>query len=168
MIRTKLLSFIAFMAALANILSTPPIAIPIALGSFQSLIHFTQLPILIACILAGPAAGLVTGAIGGFFMSFAIPKIPFIVGGLAILGCSAGFFAKKFRPLFAGVLAWFIQAPYVAITDYVWFTWSLQRTPEAAWALVASTLGILTIEAIISSVLAEIIIKYLRKAHITL
>lgn len=159
------------MAALANILSVPPIAIPIALGTFQSSIHFTQLPIFIAGILAGPAAGLMTGAVGGLSMSFVFaPGIPFIVGGLAILGCAAGFFAKKLRPLFAGILAWLVQAPYVALTDYVWFTSfsPVKKTPEAAWAFVTSILVILTIEAVVSSALAEAVIAYLKRARITI
>jgi len=171
--KVKKLSLVAIMAALANILSVPPIAIPIALGAFQSSIHFAQLPIFIAGILAGPAAGLMTGAIGGLSMSFVfVPKIPFIVGGLAILGCAAGFFAKRLRPLFAGILAWLVQAPYVALTDYVWFTLfspsPVRKTPEAAWTFVASIMVILTIEAVISSALAEVIIAYLKKARITL
>ena len=71
-IEIKTLSFVALMAALANVLSVPPIAVPIFLGSFQSSIHFTQLPIFVAGILAGPAAGLLTGAIGGLFAGFAV------------------------------------------------------------------------------------------------
>jgi LytS/YehU family sensor histidine kinase len=159
------------MAALANILSVPPIAIPITLGNFPTEIHFTQLPILIAGILGGPAAGLVTGVIGGLLSSFVVlPRIAFIIGGLAILGAAAGFFSKRLRPLFAGVLAWLVQAPYVAVTDYVWFTLFLpnKMAPEAAWVLVGSLLVKLTIEVVISSALAEVIIASLKKARITL
>lgn len=159
------------MAALANILSVPPIAIPITLGNFPTEIHFMQLPILIAGILGGPTAGLITGAIGGLLSSLVVlPRIAFIIGGLAILGAAAGFFAKRLRPLFAGVLAWLVQAPYVAVTDYLWFTMFLPKkmASEAAWTLVGSLLGKLTIEVVISSALAEIIIAYLRKARMTL
>jgi len=166
--KIKKLSFIGLMAALANVLSVPPIAIP--LGG-QSSIHFTQLPILVAGVFAGPTAGLLTGAVGGLSMSFVfVPRIPFIIVGLAILGGAAGFFSKRLRPLFAGILAWLVQAPYVAVTDYVWFTMfsPAKKTPEAAWAFVASILVILTIEAVISSALAEVIISYLKKAKITL
>lgn len=169
--KTKTLALVALMAALANILSVPPIAIPITLGNFPTEIHFTQLPVLIAGILGGSAAGLTTGAIGGLLSSFVIlPRIAFIVGGLAILGVAAGFLAKRFRPLFAGILAWLVQAPYVAVTDYVWFTLFLpnRMVSEAAWALVGSLLVKLTIEVVISSALAEVIIAYLKKARITL
>jgi len=144
---------------------------PIPLGSFEGSVHFTQFPIFVAAILAGLAGGLITGAAGGLLMSFAVsPKIPFIVGGLAILGGSAGLFAKRLRPIFAGILAWLVQAPYVAVTDYLWFTSFLpnKMPPQVAWALVTTILVILTIEALISAALAEIIITYLKKAKITL
>jgi len=164
--KTKTLTFVALMAALANVLSIDPIAIPINLLGFQTSIHFSQLPIFIGGILAGPIAGLMTGAIGGLYMSFM--RIPFIIGGLAILGCAAGFFAKKLRPLFAGILAWLVQAPYVALTDYIWFTLFAPKKPQAPLTVVASLLVILTIEAVISSALAEVIVAYLKKARITL
>jgi len=165
-VKTKAIALVALMAALANILS---VGITITLGTFTTAIHFSQLPIFMAGILGGPIAGLMTGAIGGVVSSFVIlPKIPFIIGGLAILGGAAGFFTKRFRPLFAGILAWLVQAPYVAVTDYVWFTLFMQRTPQTAWAVIASILILLTIEAVISGVLAEVITAYMKKARITL
>lgn len=169
--KTKTIALVAIMASLANILSVPPIAIPVTIGTFPTEIHFTQLAIFIAGILGGPAAGLTTGAIGGILSSFVvIPGIPFIVGGLAILGVAVGLFGKRLRPLFAGILAWLVQAPYVAITDFVWFTsFSPKKMmPGAAWTLVGSLLIKLTIEVVISSALAEVIIAYLKRARITL
>ena len=94
--RTKALSVAALMAALANILSTEALTIPIVIGPFASKIHFTQLPIFISAALAGSYAGLLTGAIGGLYMSYTV-GIPFIVGGLAILGLSAGVLARCCR-----------------------------------------------------------------------
>lgn len=162
----KAIALTAVMAALSNILSFPPIAIPIPLGTFQTEIHFSQLPIYICGILAGPTFGLATGAMGGLFMSFVFPKIPFIVGGLAILGCAAGLFAKKLRPSFSGILAWCVQAPYVVVTDYVWFTLFLEKTQTAAWIIVTTLIIKLTIEAIISSALAEICVRYIKRTGI--
>lgn len=150
------------MAALANILSVPPFVISVA----GTTIHFLQLPILIGGILAGPAAGFITGAVGGLFMSSA--KIPFIIGGQAIFGGAAGFFAKRFRPLFAGIISWFVQAPYVAVTDYVWFTLSLKNAPQAALVTVTTILITLTVEAVICSALAEVVVAYLKKVRVTL
>lgn len=162
----KKLSFIAVMAALAFVLSFPPFLIPLAPRTY---IHFTQLPIFIGGILAGPTAGLMTGAIGGLSMSFFVgPAIPFIFGGLAILGCASGFFAKRVRPLFAGILAWLIQAPYTIVTDYVWFTSFKQNSTQASLMLIASIMATLTIEVLISSALTEVIISYLKKTHVTL
>lgn len=65
--------------------------------------RFFQLAIFLCGILAGPWAGLVGGAVGGLYMS--VTKILFVVGGIAILGVSVGLFAKKVRPVFAGLLA---------------------------------------------------------------
>ncbi|MGD8505212.1 MAG: ECF transporter S component [Candidatus Bathyarchaeota archaeon] len=164
--QAKVLAFAAVMAALSLILSMPPFAIPISVGSFSSEIHFSQLPIFISGILAGPWAGLLTGAIGGLYMSF--EKIPFIVGGLAILGVSAGLFAKKFRPLFSGIFAWCVQAPYVFVTDYIWFTDLTNMMPPAVALTAVSTILIkLTIEAVISSAIVQILIPYIKRAGVT-
>lgn len=148
------------MAALANVLSLQPIAVSI---TPELTVHFSQLPIFIAGVLTGPVGGMMAGAVGGLYMSFA--RIPFIVGGLAILGFAAGFLGRKMRPFLAGVLAWLVQAPYVAVTDYIWASISLHRAPQAAWAFVASIMTILTVEAVISSVLAEVVIRYLRRTR---
>lgn len=152
---SRQLILVGITAALSNVLSYPPIAIPLVIGPFESAIHFSQLPIILCGVLAGPVAGLTTGAVGGLFM--AVTKIPFIVGGLAILGCAAGFFAKKIRPFLAGILAWCVQAPYVLVTDYVWFTLFLQRPSLVAWSIVSTIMIKLTIEAMICSVVAEIL-----------
>ena len=159
--KTRTLSFVALMAALANVLSLPPIAVSI---TPELAVHFSQLPILIAGALTGPVGGMMAGAIGGLYMSFT--KIPFIVGGLAILGLASGFFGKRMRPFFAGVLAWLVQAPYVVVTDYVWFAILLERTPQAAWAFITSIMTVLTIEAVTSSALAEVVVRYLKRTRI--
>lgn len=156
-----MLAFIALMATLANILSFPPIALPI---TPDITVHFSQLPIFIAAIITGPAGGLMTGAVGGLYMSFT--RIPFIIGGLSILGLASGFFGRRVRPLYAGLLAWLVQAPYVVVTDYVWFAVFLERTSQASWAFVTSIMTVLTIEAVISSALAEVVVRYLKRTRI--
>jgi len=162
-LKARMLPLVAFMAALANMLSVPPIAVTVAPGV---IVHFTQLPIFIGGILAGPVGGLMTGAVGGLYMSLVVARIPFIIGGLAILGLASGFFSRRFPPLFSGVLAWLVQAPYVAVTDYVWFTLFLRKTPNDAWIAVIPMMALLTVEAVISSALAEVIVHALRKARI--
>jgi hypothetical protein len=166
--RAKSIAIAAVMAALANALSAAAVALPIYMLGFQTSIHFTQLAVFIAGILSGPFGGLAAGAIGGLFSGLVFPKIPFIIGGLAILGLATGFFAKKLRPLFAGILGWVVQAPYVAVTDYAWFNLSLNMAPQVAWALVTFLLVVLTIEVVACSALAEIIIAYLKRSQITL
>lgn len=93
-------------------------------------------------------------------------KIPFIIAGLAILGFVTGFLAKKIRPAFSGILAWCVQAPYVVVSDYVWFTLFMERTQTAAWMAVTTIMIKLTIEAIISSALAEICVRYIKRTGI--
>jgi len=162
---TKALVFAAIMAALANILSFPPISIPISLGTFETSIHFSQLPILISGILAGPMSGMIAGAAGGLYMSFT--RIPFIVGGLAILGCAAGLLAKRFSPFLSGILAWCVQAPYVLVTDYVWFAFFMRIPQIAIWTIIIPIMAILTAEAVICSFLAQILTRYVKKAGIS-
>jgi uncharacterized membrane protein len=162
--RAKTVAFVALMAALANVMSLPPLVIPLPIGGYTSAIHFFQLAIFLCGILAGPYAGLVGGAVGSLYMS--VTKIPFVAGGIAILGFSVGFFAKKVRPVFAGLLAWLIQAPYVLVTDYVWFTLFVGNSSATAWAIITPIMINLTLQAVICAVLADIIIHYLKRAGI--
>jgi uncharacterized membrane protein len=165
MIKAKTVAFTALMAALANVMSVPPLAVPLPLGVFTSSVHFFQLAIFLCGILAGPWAGLLGGAVGGLYMS--VTKIPFVMGGIAILGGSAGLFAKKVRPVFAGLLAWLVQAPYVVITDYVWFTLFVGTSSAAAWGLIITIMINLTLEALVCAILADIIIHYIKRAGIS-
>jgi uncharacterized membrane protein len=165
--RTKALTITALMASLANILSTELLTIPLVIGPFASKIHFTQIPIFISAILSGPLTGLLTGAIGGLYMSYTV-GIPFIVGGLAILGFSAGILAHrlKLRPILSSAFAWCIQAPYVFITDYIWFVYSRIMPSPVALTVVTTILINLTIEAIISSIIATTIIHSIKRTGI--
>ena len=165
MTKTKTITFTALMAALAYVMSTPPLTIPIPIGTFTTTIHFFQLPIYLCAILAGPYAGAISGAIGSLYMS--TTKIPFITGGIAILGATTGILAKKLRPLYAGTLAWLIQAPYTIITDYIWFTQFAGTPSTVAWGLIIPIMANLTLQALICATLADIIIHYIKRAGIT-
>ncbi len=116
MAKAKTIAFVALMAALANVMSLPPLAIPLPLGPFISSIHFFQLAIFLCGILAGPWAGLLGGAVGGLYMGLGITRIPFVVGGIAILGGSAGLFAKTVFLL----IIW-RPPPRPIITSLNWF-----------------------------------------------
>ena len=162
--RTKVLTVAAMMAALANILSIEPLTIPFVIGPFASKIHFTQLPIFISAALLGPVAGFLTGAIGGLYMSYTV-GVPFIIGGLAILGLFAGLFAHRFglSPLLSSVFAWCIQAPYVFVTDYLWFVYSKFMPSSVALTVIATILITLTIETIVASIIATMIVHYIKR-----
>jgi hypothetical protein len=95
--KTKTIDFIAPMAALANLMSLPPLAIPLQIGGHTSAMHFFQLAIFICGIIAGPHAGMLSGAGGSLYMGISRP--PFVTGGIAILGFAVGLFAKKVRAL---------------------------------------------------------------------
>jgi len=164
--KSKVLAFAALMAALANVLSVPPLAVPIELGGFTSALHFFQLAIFICGVLAGSWAGLVSGAVGGLYMG--LTKIPFIIGGGAILGGSVGLLAKKVRPVFAGLLAWLVQAPYVVVTDYLWFTLFTGKSSKIAWALIIPIMINLTLQAVVCAILADFIMHYVKRAGISL
>jgi uncharacterized membrane protein len=159
--KTKVLAFTALMAALANVLAVLSVTVAPSVT-----VHFFQVAIFLCGILAGPLAGLIGGAVGGLYMGWT--TIPFIVGGIAILGGTCGLFARKVRPLFAGILAWIVQVPYVVVTDYVWFVGFKFLPPPVAWARITTISGLLTIEAVISAILAEVIIYYIKKAGISL
>lgn len=163
---SKTVAFVALMAALANVMSLPPLAIPLPVGGFTSAIHFFQLPIFLCGILAGPLAGLIGGATGGLYMS--TTKIPFVLGGIALLGVSVGLFAKKVRPVFAALLAWLVQAPYVLITDYIWFTLFVGTSSTTALALLTPIMINLTLQSAVCAVLSDVIIHYLKRAGISL
>lgn len=154
------------MAALSFVLSVEPFAIPIAVGPFSSEIHFSQLPIFISGILAGPWAGLVTGLLGGLYMS--VTRIPFILVGLAILGLAAGFFSKRFNfsPFIAGFLAWIVQVPYVFLTDYLWFFYFTPMPSSVILPTVGTLLLKLAIESFISAIILALIIPYIRRLEI--
>lgn len=164
--RAKTLAFVALMAALSNVLSFPPLAVPLQLGGFTSSLHFFQFAVFLCGILAGPWAGLVCGAVGGLYMS--VTKIPFVVVGIAILGVSVGFFGKKFRPVLAGLMAWLVQAPYVLVTDYVWFTLFLGWSSAGAWTPIVPIMINLTVQAIVCAILADIVISYVKRAGMTI
>lgn len=163
--KAKTIAFVALMAALANVMSLPPIAIPIPLGTFTSSIHFFQLAILLAAILAGPWAGFLSGVIGGLYMG--ITKVPFIVGGIALLGACAGLFSKRFQPVAASLLAFIVQLPYVLVTDYVWFTYFVGNPPPVTMSILAPIILTLTLEAVVCAVLVGVIVHYLKKTGIT-
>jgi LytS/YehU family sensor histidine kinase len=164
---TRVITLVAVLAALANILSLQFLTIPLVIGPFNSAVHFTQLPIFLSGILAGPWAGFVTGVIGGLYMSYSA-GIPFIIGGLGLLGLMTGVFSHKLQlyPAVASGLAWCVQAPYVFVTDYFWFISTGMMPSEVAMTVVTSILVKLTVETIISAAMSAILVKYLQRVRV--
>ena len=166
LMKTKTLALVAILAGLANVMSLPPLAIPIQIGGFSSSLHFFQLAIFLCGIISGPGAGFACGIVGSLYMG--LTRIPFVVGGIAILGLSVGFFSKRVRPVFAGLLSWLIQAPYVLVTDYFWFTVFAGNSSSVAWAIIIPVMANLTLQAVICAILADIIIHYLKRVGVDL
>lgn len=165
--RTRKITLVAVLAALSNILSLPFLTIPLVIGPFNSAVHVSQLPIFLSGILAGPWAGFVTGVIGGLYMSYSA-GIPFIIGGLGLLGLMTGVFSQKLH-LNATVvsgLAWCVQAPYVFVTDYLWFVSTRMIPSEVALTIVSSILVKLTVETVITAVMTAILVKYLQRVAV--
>jgi len=133
------------MSALANVVSL--YSIPISILGFQSRIHFQQLPIILGGVVAGGGVGLIIGFFGAFVMAYST-GIPFILGGMAIVGLTSGLFVRKVRPLFAGVFAYIVSIPYVAATDYIW---------GLPLPVIEGILVKLGLEAILCSVIVEAI-----------
>jgi hypothetical protein len=163
---TRTLTFSALMAALSNILSFPPFIIPIALGPFSTSIHFTQVPILLSGILAGPWAGLISGGVGGIYMSMTT-GIPFIIGGLALLGSAAGYFSNKYKihPFISSLAALCLYIPYVFLTDYIWFTSTRLMTHIVAMGVIQTIIMKLTVEVLIASIIISILLPYIRRVY---
>jgi riboflavin transporter FmnP len=79
-------------------------------------IHFFQVGIILAGAIGGPISGMVTGAIGGAYIGL-LRNDPTILIGNGLLGLFTGLFARRLRPAFAGMAAWFlIQAPWTYAT----------------------------------------------------
>ena len=94
-----------------------------------------------------------------------IIRIPLILGGLATLGLAVGFFVKrpKMRPLFACILVWCVQAPYVFVSDYIWFVYFTPMPTSVALTTIGTILVKLTIESLISAVFVEFLIPYIKR-----
>lgn len=159
--KARTVAFVGIMAALANVMSFPPLAVPLQLGTFSSSIHFFQLAIFVCAILAGPWAGLLSGAMGSLYMG--ATRIPFVVGGTAIVGACVGILGKKMRPTIACLLAWLIQAPYVFVTDYVWFAYFLGNSQVVTLSLLVPIMVNLGLQALVCALFADVIVHFTKK-----
>lgn len=79
-------------------------------------IHLFQAAIFLAAVIYGPIAGLTSGLVGSFYSAM-IMHNPYLMIGNAILGFFVGLFAKKVNIVWAVILAYLIQLPWLIFTD---------------------------------------------------
>jgi hypothetical protein len=54
----------------------------------------------------------------------------------------------------------------VVVTDYVWFTLFLERTPAVTWTILTTIMTKLTLEAVISAALVDVTVRYIKKTGV--
>jgi uncharacterized membrane protein len=141
---SRLAAFTAVMSALAVALSA--LSVPFVLGLR---IHFFQVAIILAGVVAGPLPGLVTGTIGGVYVA-TLMSDPTIVIGNGLLGLFTGLFVRRMRPAVAGIVAWvLIQAPWLYLTG----TYVL-RVPGLVMQTILATL---TVEDVVCAVIVDVL-----------
>ena len=146
---SRTIAFTAALSALTVLFSL--FTVPFLFG-FR--IHFFQVGIFLAGVVGGPVSGIVTGLVGGVYMA-TMRSDPTIVVGNGLLGLFTGIFSLRLRPAFAGLIAWFfIQAPWVYLTSTFIF-----HVPAVAMQLI---LMLLTVEDVISAVVADVLSNHLR------
>ncbi|MDD5177811.1 MAG: ECF transporter S component [Candidatus Nanoarchaeia archaeon] len=142
----KTVSLLLFLIFLPNLLGL--INIPTVFG-FK--IHFFQLAIFIAALLYGPKAGLLSGLIGSL-NSAIVMNNPYIIVGNAILGFFFGLFLRKgLKTIYAVLLAFLIQIPWLVLTDYFLL------------GLSVSFILTLLIALLISNIVWAVIVNYSKK-----
>ncbi len=109
----KTISLFLLLILLPNLLGLINISTPLGFK-----IHFFQLGIFIAAFVYGPFGGVLSGFIGSFYSAM-IMNNPYIAVGNAILGFFAGlFFRYDIKTVYAVLIAYLIQLPWLIITDY--------------------------------------------------
>ena len=159
---SKLITFVATMCAVANVLGL----FAISIGTTK--IHFMQLPIILSGLALGPSVGGLVGFIGATAMAFNLAPInPYLLLGNAILGFFTGLFylylrKMKVRPIIPQVIsvlgAYIVQAPYVYATD-VYF---MSMPPSFVLAILVKLL----LEDAISVLLSHVILFRVNIAQI--
>jgi len=145
----RLVTLIAVMSALGNVLGLLSIRLPSAPGTTVEF-HLSVLPSLLLAASIGPVAGGITGALSLVIATIKIGNI-FIPFGNALLACIAGFLANKVRfpPSVSGATAMIPYAPYV------WLACSIYGIPQP---IIAFIIVKALIEVLISSTLIELIL----------
>lgn len=108
----KTMSVFVFLIALPEMLGMANIATP---WGFR--IHFFQIAVIFAGILYGPLGGLISGSVGSIYSAILMHN-PYIIVGNALFGFFVGIFTqKKISPIFAVILAYCVQLPWLIVSD---------------------------------------------------
>ncbi len=107
----KTISLLSFLAIFPNILGLFHITI------LNTRIHFFQYLIFLAAAIYGPVGGMISGGLGSVWTAVLLNN-PYIIIGNMILGGLFGIFIRLKWNVFSAVLAaYFIQLPWLWITD---------------------------------------------------
>lgn len=118
--RARSIAFIALMGTLGNIFGFFPITIPTGGLPVSVVVSFSQLPALLTAVGVGPLEGGVTGFLSTLASTILYIKNPLVPVGNLILGYSAGYFAKKRRPVVSCVLGEFVETPFLWASMVLW------------------------------------------------
>ncbi len=106
----KNLSLLIFLVIFPNILGL------FNTNIFGVRMHFFQYLIFLAAMIYGPFGGAISGLFGSMYTAFALNN-PYIMVGNIILGTFVGLFYKKINIVISVLLAYFIQLPWLWVTD---------------------------------------------------
>jgi riboflavin transporter FmnP len=112
MMNSKVIAFVAVMGALGNVLGLFGVSLPTPIPQGRIELHFSQLPPLLVAFTVGPIPGAVTGLLSLILETIKLGN-PFVPFGNAILAGVAGLAARRFRPIFAGLLGEVAETPYL-------------------------------------------------------
>jgi len=118
--RARSIAFMALMGTLGNIFGFFPITIPTGGLPVSVVVNFSQLPALLVAVGVGPLEGGMTGFLSTLVSTILYIKNPLVPVGNFILGYSAGYFAKKRRPVISCILGEFIESPFLWASMILW------------------------------------------------
>lgn len=145
----KTVCIFLFLLAIPNLLGMINVSTPFGFN-----IHFFQIAIFAAAVIFGPVGGLVAG-ITGSALSAVMMHNPYLIIGNAILGLFVGIFVKYgMNILLSVVLAFAIQIPWLAFSDYY-----LMHMP---FAIISGLIVALAISNIIWGALANYLAKHIK------
>lgn len=134
-ITRKSLVMLFILAILPNLIGT--INLPTVWG-FK--IHLFQYVVFISAALYGPVGGIISGGMGSIYTAMMLSN-PYIIIGNIILGSITGIlFRKGFNLIFAVLIAYLVQIPFLWISDIYWAGMPAALVKKVIIALLISNL----------------------------